>query len=145
MAGTFSWKDAPLPTPTPLDEAVEAGVFGICSNDSLRPSVEEVAAMTEEQARELVRMLNDLRHLERRLLRHLNPHTRHSLVSWGIRERIEVSMRQGVVNLREKHAACLGAYAGAFGCSTAETLDATVRELLLRHEFSLEPIEIQRP
>lgn len=144
MAGTFSWKDAPLPVPEPLQEAVEAGVFGVCVDGSLRPSVEEVAALTREQARELLSLLVDLRHLKRCLERHLNPHTHQPLVSWEIRERIERSMQAGVENVRENYTACLSAYADAFGSSAAEGLDTCVQQLLERPELDLERIEIQR-
>jgi hypothetical protein len=144
MSKVFSWKQASLPRPGPTDEAVEAGVFGVCADGSLRPSVEEVAAITEEQARELLSTLCDLRHLERCLRRHLNPHTGQPLVSWEIRERIEGSMKAGIANVRGNYEASLVAYADAFGPDAAETLDASIRQLLLLPEFTLPPIEIQR-
>ena len=115
MTKVFSWKQAWLPRPDPTDEALEAGVFGVCADGSLRPSVEEVAAITEEQARELLSTLCDLRHIERCLKRHLNPHTSQPLVSWEIRERIEGSMKVGIANVRGNYESSLGAYADAFG------------------------------
>lgn len=98
MNKTFSWEQASLPCPAPLDAAVDAGVFGICADGSLRPAAEEIAAMTEEQARDLLSTLCDIRHLERCLRRHLNPHTGQPLRSWEIRERIEASMQAGLAN-----------------------------------------------
>ena len=144
MSKVFSWKQASLPRPGPTDEAVEAGVFGVCADGSLRPSVEQVTAITEEQARELLSTLYDHRHLERCLKRHLNPHTGQPLVSWEIRERIEGSMKAGIANVRGNYEASLGSYADAFGSDAAEALDAYVRQLLELPEFALPPIEIQR-
>lgn len=144
MSTSFSWTLVDLPTPRPLREAVQAGMFGVCAGGTLTPGPEEVASLTEEQARELLSTLCDLRHLNRCLERHLNPHTWQPLRSWEIRKRIERSMRQGVENLEARYAASLDAYVTAFGTEAGEELDACVRGLLERPEFALEPIEIQR-
>ncbi len=144
MNKTFSWEQASFPCPAPLDAAVDAGVFGICADGSLRPAAEEIAALTEEQAHDLLSTLCDIRHLERCLRRHLNPHTGQPLRSWDIRERIEASMQAGLANLRKHHEACLSAYENAFGSSAAEALDGCVRALLTRPEFALPPIEVQQ-
>ena len=140
-----SWKESQLPCPEPLQSAVEAGIFGVCADGGLRPSRDEVAAITEERASELLSVLCDLRHLERCLKRHLNPHTGRPLHCLEIRQRIESSMQAGVANLRQHHEACLGAYADALGVAGAEALDNCVQKLLERPEFALAPIEIQRP
>lgn len=144
MSMSFNWELADLPTPEPLREAVRAGIFGICADGTLTPSPTEVASLTEEQARELVSTLCDLRHLRRCLERHLNPHTCQPLRSWEIRERVERSMRQGVENLAANYGASLEAYVTAFGAEAGEELDAYVRGLLERPEFALGPIEIQQ-
>ncbi len=144
MSNVFSWEQASLPCPKPLDAAVVAGVFGSCADGSLRPGTEEIASMTEEQARDLLSILCDIRHLERCLRRHLNPHSGQPLRSWEIRERIEASMHAGLANLRNHYKACLGAYEDAFGPSAAEALDGCVRALLTRPEFAIAPIEVQQ-
>lgn len=144
MTRTFSWKHASLPMPAPLKEAVEAGIFGVCADGSLTPGHKEVAAITEEQARELLSTLYDLRHLNRCLNRHLNPHTRQPLTSLEIREKIERSMQAGVSNLERRYSDCLTAYSEAFGDQAAALLDARVREILELPDFGLEVIEIQR-
>lgn len=144
MSVSFNWELADLPTPVPLREAVQAGIFGVCADGTLTPNPTEVASLTEEQACELVSTLCDLRHLRRCLERHLNPHTWQPLRSWEIRERVECSMRQGVENLEARYAASLEAYVDAFGTEAGEELDACIRGLLERPEFALEPIEIQQ-
>jgi len=75
MSKYFSWDQVLLPCPKPLEASVDAGVFGVCADNSLRPGTEEIVAMTEEQARSLLSTLCDIRHLERCLRRHLNPRT----------------------------------------------------------------------
>ncbi len=141
----FSWKELLRPCPKPLEIAVEAGIFGVCADGGLRPSTDEVAAITEERACELLSMLCDLQHLDRCLKRHLNPHTGRPLHCLEIRQRIEASMEAGVAKLLQRYAAYLGVYADAFGVAGAETLDNCVRELIERPEFALTPIEIQKP
>lgn len=136
---TFSWKEAGLLSPSPLREAVQAGIFGVCRDGSLSPSRDEIAAMTEEHARESLSTLCDLRHLRRCLRRKLNPHTRRPVQVRDVWERIEASMQQGVTNLEQHYAACLDAYASAFGIPACDTLDTCVRELLERPEFALDP------
>lgn len=144
MSKRFCWRDVNLPPPQPLREAVLVGVFGICADGSLTPSSDEVASITEEQARELLSTLCDLRHLRRCLGRKLNPHTKRPVQVRQVWERIENSMRQGIKNLERNYSESLDAYGSAFGAEAAEELNNFVQRLLERPEFTLEPIEVQR-
>lgn len=58
---------ATLPVPTPLPEAIGKGNFGEDEHGPIRPSREEVRAITENHAERLIEVLSSLKDIEAKL------------------------------------------------------------------------------
>jgi len=132
-----------LPCPKPLAEAVEFGLFGAGADGSCLPSPAEVAAMTEEHARELLVTLLEEKHLHWCLKYSINPRNGCRLGTGTRRDELEKAMRTKLAKLSEHCAGCLDAYASTFGWEAADRLEAWVRELLIESAFQETPMETQ--
>jgi hypothetical protein len=119
---------AVLPCPEPLAEAVHAGVFGYDEQGLIVPDAEDVRAMTEEHARELVITLSELDHLRRCAHYPIDPVSGKTPRSEEGRERLVNRLNNQAAQLEQHYEDVLAAYADGFGLEAADSLDRVVRE-----------------
>jgi hypothetical protein len=131
-----------LPCPQPLPQAVLAGEFGFTEAGPLCPDAEDVRAMTEEHAREMIGLLADVRHLRwcqayaREPATGRPPRPRRAA---GLARRLE----REIAHFASRYEDCLAVFAGAFGDRATETLDAAVRKFV-EYNLPQEVPQIQR-
>ncbi|MEZ6074048.1 MAG: hypothetical protein R3C10_28165 [Pirellulales bacterium] len=117
----------PVPRHVPAPEAIQAGVFGVDLDGPLRPNAEEVRAITEEQAQELVCLRLDMDYLawcertESDLATSRRPTTRKR------REVLPTQLQHALVRTLRQYRDCLAAYADAFGSIASDELEYYVQ------------------
>lgn len=115
------------PVATPLPGAVAAGVFGLEISGPLDPDVEQVAALVEEHAHELLALLNEAEVLREAIRTGADPRTgrlyRDSDAAGQAAERHTVELRR----VESSYMDALAAYEEGFGSEAAQRLDEWVR------------------
>ena len=129
MVATTLLPDALLPCTMPLETAVEAGVFGVCADGTLRPSPEEIAAITAEHACGMLDLLCQLKHLEQCLKDDLHPISGRPLRGSDREERRSGMARQARA-LSADYSGRLQAYAAAFGWNAAAALEEFLQDMI---------------
>lgn len=115
-----------LPTPRPLQTAVDAGVFGWDDAGPYSPTAEHVRSVTEEHAREMLSVLADLGWLERCAGERFDPQT--GAVPRGSRGTDRINSLPNKINrFRQFYDDLLAVYEEAFGDQAAGDLDRFVR------------------
>jgi hypothetical protein len=118
-----------LPCPTPLTEAVDAGVFGFDLDGPLRPDAAQVRAITEEQAAELVFLSLDIDYLSWCQHSEVDPATGHIPKKRQRREELPCKLEHALQQAQRKYQDCLAAYGDAFGTNASDELDQYVRSV----------------
>lgn len=121
---------AGFPVPRPLDEAVEAGVFGWDVTGPLEPDATQVQALTEEHSWELLSVLCDIRWLSACLAHRCDPATGSSPKTVAAAHRLNTAS-EDLRTLQAHFDALLSVYADAFGTDAAEDLDRFVQNQLV--------------
>lgn len=116
------------PLPTPSREAVEAGVFGLNEDGAINPDAEEVLAITEEHAREMMATLSDLQAAEHGLRTGHDPRTGRIPRTPDTREKLRKFLVSEVHRLKSAYGDALAAYAQGFGDDATAALDLWVRK-----------------
>ncbi|QDV74519.1 hypothetical protein [Botrimarina mediterranea] len=125
---TSSWGELTLPSPEPLEIAIEAGVFGVCREGSPRPSPGEVASIVKEHSIALTATLLEQRHVERSLTLRVHPRT-----GWPLSEPDRLDELQREYNdLTNQYEGLVDAYASAFGFAAADFLVQIIEPILLQ-------------
>ncbi|TWT44364.1 hypothetical protein RAS1_07780 [Phycisphaerae bacterium RAS1] len=117
-----------LPIPAPLPQAVDAGVFGQTVNGPVEPDVDEVAALTEQHADEMIVLLADCNAIEDSIRDGCDPRTGRVPKTPEARTRLAESLQAEAHRLSTAYADAVAAYAGAFGDEAAQALDVWVRK-----------------
>ena len=118
-----------LPCPLPLPEAIDAGVFGVCSDGTLGPSPDEVAAITAEHACGMLDLLCQIKHLDKCLRHDIHPTSGKPLLGPDREERRSAVMRRTRALILD-YRARREAYAAAFGWNAATALDELLQDLV---------------
>lgn len=106
---------AELPVPKPLRSAVARGHFGEDERGPVKPSRNEVRAITEHHAEKLLKLLEELEPIERRLAQ-----------EWTGDRRLLIQQRD---RLLSAYQGGLGLYTEDFGQHAANRLDAYIRNV----------------
>jgi len=125
---------ATIPSPAPLPGAVEAGVFGRSLGSVEPPTIEEIRALIDEQAREICTLLAGQHYLAWCIKHDCYPQTHRRPSNASRREQLSQRLRQEIEELAEQYRWCVTAYADAFGEDAAMLLDSAVRKFV--HDMS---------
>lgn len=117
-----------LPCPEPSAAAVEAGVFGFDEHGVIVPSMEDVRAVTEEHARELLCLTLDILHLRCCWLHGMDPTSGKVPSGEARRSSLKERIAREAERLEERYQDMLAAYADGFGWSAADALHEFVKE-----------------
>lgn len=134
---------ASFPCPQPLADAVDAGVFGYDENRVVIPDIEDVRSLTEEHARELVCILQDLDHVRRCAQGGIDPDRQKIPRGHVCHAKVAERLKSEAAHLACHYDDALAAYADGFGWEAADELDRYVRALCQR-TGSVELPRIQR-
>lgn len=119
-----------LPIPVPLRKAVDAGVFGQTVTGPVEPDADEVAALTEQHADEMIVLLADCNAINDSIRNGCDPHTGRVPKTAEARTRLAESLNGEVCRLSNAYADAVAAYAEAFGDDAAQALDVWVRKAI---------------
>lgn len=117
-----------LPIPLPLPEAVTAAVFGQTVEGPVSPDAEEVAAITEEHANELVGLLGEIATVEDCLRDGRSPTTGKLPKHAEAKARLSDELGAELSRLKSSYADAIAVYAEAFGEEAALALDEWARK-----------------
>lgn len=117
------------PCPKPSAAAVEAGVFGFDEDSVAVPSLDDVRALTEEHARELISILHEFGHLQRCAKLALDPVSGRAPRGRARRQALVERLGRECEKLGQHYDDALAAYADGFGWDAAEELDRFVKTL----------------
>lgn len=123
-----SLREDGLPIPLPLPAAVLAGVFGQTVDGPVNPDAEEVAAMTEEHANELVGLLGEIATVEDCVRDGRSPRTGKLPKDSNAKARLSDELRGELSRLKTSYADAITVYAEAFGEQAALALDEWARK-----------------
>ena len=140
LEGLFLPSD--LPCPSPLDEAVTAGVFGFTDAEPHRPNPDEIQSLTEEHACHMLSLLSDLKHLEWCNQHTLNPDTEKPPKPEQ-RANTRLRIESELATFIQQYESCLAVYADAFGGEAAAALDAAIRRFV-DGPLAKEAVPVQR-
>ncbi|MBA5868105.1 MAG: hypothetical protein GDA67_15540 [Nitrospira sp. CR1.3] len=116
------------PLAPPLPDAVAAGVFGLTEDGPIQPDDEEVRAMTEEHARELLAVLADLEVAEEGLRTGEDPRTGKTPKTPESRAKLAEFLERESQRLKTAYGDALAAFVQGFGEDATATLDLWVRK-----------------
>lgn len=116
-----------LPCPEPSSSAIEAGIFGFDDNEAIVPSMDDARTLTEEHARELLCILNDVGHLQTCERHGVDPVSGRAPRGEDRRHALRQRLARETAALLAHYDDALAAYADAFGWEAAEALDQFVR------------------
>ncbi|NOT01211.1 MAG: hypothetical protein HOP29_11350 [Phycisphaerales bacterium] len=117
-----------LPVPKPLREAVAHGVFGLTEEGPIDPDEEDVRALTEEHARQLIATLADAQAVEDALRTGEDPRTGRVPKTQEARKHLAEFLARENTRLKNAYSSALAAYAGGFGGDATHQLDHWVRK-----------------
>lgn len=117
-----------LPIPAPLREAVVAGVFGQTIDGPIDRDGDEVTAMTEEHANELVGLLGEVAIVEDSIREGRNPRTGKLTKDQDAKDRLACELGTEAGRLKTAYADAIAVYAEAFGEDAATALDEWARK-----------------
>jgi len=129
--------DPSLPLAVPLPSAIEAGVFGWAIDGAHEPDREQVRALTEEHASEMVAILAGIQWLLRCQEAGCDPRSGRPPRTARGREAL-AAINKEITGLTKRYQGLLDAYSEGFGDAAAEALDAYLRE---RRVSALPPLE----
>lgn len=119
-----------LPIPVPLRQAVDAGVFGQTVTGPVEPDADEVAALTEQHADEMIVLLADCNAVNDSIRNGCDPHTGRVPKTSEAQTRLAESLHAEARRLSNAYADAIAAYAQAFGDDAAQALDVWVRKAI---------------
>lgn len=123
----FDESAAGPPVPVPLPEAVAAGVFGLDVTGAIEPDAEQVAALVNEHANELIGLLVEAEALREAIRTGTDPRTgrayRDSDAALKAAERNTAELRR----IESTYADALAAFEEGFGTEATRQLDEWVR------------------
>ena len=117
-----------MPCPEPAAAAVDAGVFGFDEHGVIDPSADDVRAMTEEHARELLGIVIEVDHLQRCWRHGVDPVSGKVPRSGNRREALRDRLVREVERLEQHYQNMLAAYAEGFGWTATDALHQFVNE-----------------
>lgn len=117
-----------LPIPKPLREAVSAGVFGLPADGPIEPDEEQVTAITEEHANELMALQGDIAIVEDSIRDSRNPRTGRVPNDQDAKHRLAQQLQEDERRLKTAYADAIAVYADAFGQNAATALDEWARK-----------------
>jgi hypothetical protein len=117
-----------LPSPKPLTDAVDAGVFGFDEEGVFLPSEEGVRSLTMEHACELASTLLDLQHTERCAALGVNPTSGKEPRGGEGRQALRERLFREASRLKAHYEDLLAAYTEGFGSEAASALDRFIKE-----------------
>lgn len=128
LASLESLSDSPvLPRFTPLQSAIEAGIFGITAAGPMEPDEHEIAAMTQEHSNDLAGTLIEIGALEDAIRSGIDPRTGSMPRTSEAASNAAVRWREDLERMQANYANLLAAFAEGFGEQAASELDAWVR------------------
>lgn len=116
-----------LHIPQPRPEAVEFGVFGHEEGGPIRPDRDQIIAIVEEQALELLNVLLDLETVKDGLENGIDPRTGKMPRTEAQRAKLQEHLQSSERKLKASHEDILAVYADAFGEENARLLDEQVQ------------------
>lgn len=119
---------ADLPVPEPLAESVSHGIFGVTEGGSIDPDEEEVRALTQEHAREMMATLADAQAVEDALRTGEDPRTGKVPSAEESRTKLAEFLVREEKRLKNQYSIALAAYAQGFGDEATQALDLWVRK-----------------
>lgn len=119
-----------LPIPAPLSQAVSAGVFGQTITGPVEPDADEVAALTEQHAHEMLVLLADGNAIEDSIRNGSDSRTGRVPRTPEARTRLAEFLQAEARRLSTAYADAVAAYAEAFGDDAAQALDIWVRKAI---------------
>ncbi|MFO0838353.1 MAG: hypothetical protein U1D55_07465 [Phycisphaerae bacterium] len=117
----------PAPMFTPLQSAIDAGVFGVTAEGPMEPDEHEIAALTQEHSYELIITLVEISVLEDALRSGIDPRTGRMPRTPESAERSAERWRSELQSLQSKYADMLAAFEQGFGPAATCELDTWVR------------------
>lgn len=116
--------------PTPLSEAIEQGAFGMTDSGPMEPTQEEIEAITEEHARELIAILADTQAVDDSIRTGEDPRSGKLPTTDETREKLREFLAKEEPRLKNTYHSALSSYRDAFGEQGARALDLWVRKIV---------------
>lgn len=135
-----------LPVSEPLDEAVKHGVFGVLIAGVVRPTIEQVEAITIEHACEMLELLLEMKRLHDCARNAISKVTGKGLTMGKYAVGIEI-LKQDTKQLAERYQTMVDLYERGFGKSAAKQLDRVLREVVpidFKGEFPTAIVPLQK-
>ena len=117
-----------VPIAPPLQEALEAGVFGVTTTGFMDLDDDEIRALTVEHAREMMALLAELQSVEDGLRTGEDPRTGKVAKTPESAERLRDYLEREAPRLAAAYSDARAAFAGGFGSDAASVLDLWVRK-----------------
>ncbi len=117
-----------VPIAQPLTEALQAGVFGITSQETIELDDEEIRAITQEHAREMMSLLAELQSVEDGLRSGEDPRTGKVPKTTESAGRLRQYLEREAPRLATAYGEARDAFAVGFGVDAAHALDLWVRK-----------------
>lgn len=118
-----------LPSAMPLRAAVDAGIFGLTDDGPVDPDREEVEAITQEHAHEMIILQCDLHAATDAVRTGCDPCTGRTPRTPESQAKLARTMESEAKRLTAAYSDAVAAYAEAFGDEAAARLDAWVRRV----------------
>lgn len=115
------------PIPAPLPNAVAAGVFGVEVDGPIEPDAEQVAALVQEHANELIGLLGEAEALRDAIRNGTDPRSGHTYRDAETAAKAAEKHTAELRRVERSYADALAAFEEGFGADATQALDEWVR------------------